>query len=181
MGEMKIEHVLLFLVGAFLVYHMMKGCGCNKVEGMRVNNKHWWQRYRPNKVGKDCLSTTYGCCPRGKRAAKSDVDECLPHVVDFDGMSTPEARDACPKHAWGGEKAPWSTPECYFDGQRCIYDPACLDPLDPNFKGGQGCIVKDGDQPGHEDDHRTACRICGVEGYPPCPKGAKHPHKFKKS
>ncbi len=34
MGEMKVEHVLLFLVGAFLVYHMMKGCGCNKIEGM---------------------------------------------------------------------------------------------------------------------------------------------------
>ena len=28
MGEMKVEHVLLFLVGAFLVYHMMK-----KIEG----------------------------------------------------------------------------------------------------------------------------------------------------
>ena len=33
MGEMKVEHVLLFLVGAFLVYHMMKGCG--RVEGMQ--------------------------------------------------------------------------------------------------------------------------------------------------
>jgi hypothetical protein len=33
MGEMKVEHVLLFLVGAFLVYHMMKGCG--RVEGWR--------------------------------------------------------------------------------------------------------------------------------------------------
>ena len=28
MGEMNVEHVLLFLVGAFLVYHMMK-----KIEG----------------------------------------------------------------------------------------------------------------------------------------------------
>jgi len=26
MGEMKVEHVLLFLVGAFLVYHMMGKC-----------------------------------------------------------------------------------------------------------------------------------------------------------
>jgi hypothetical protein len=33
MGEMKVEHVLLFLVGSFLVYHMMKGCGCK--EGWR--------------------------------------------------------------------------------------------------------------------------------------------------
>ena len=30
MGEMNVEHVLLFLVGAFLVYHMMKGCGCKE-------------------------------------------------------------------------------------------------------------------------------------------------------
>jgi len=32
---MKVEHVLLFLVGAFLVYHMMGGCGCNRVEGFQ--------------------------------------------------------------------------------------------------------------------------------------------------
>jgi hypothetical protein len=32
MGEMKVEHVLLFLVGAFLVYHMMEGC--RRVEGI---------------------------------------------------------------------------------------------------------------------------------------------------
>ena len=30
---MKVEHVLLFLVGAFLVYHMMGDCGCKRVEG----------------------------------------------------------------------------------------------------------------------------------------------------
>ena len=35
MREMKIEHVLLFLVGVFLVYHMMKGCGCK--EGWMVS------------------------------------------------------------------------------------------------------------------------------------------------
>jgi len=169
MGEMKIEHILLFLVGAFLAYHMMKGCGCNKVEGMR----------NLPKVGGDCTTTSYGCCPGGKRAATSDVDECLPHVVDLDGMSTPEARGACPKHA-RGEKAPWSTPECYSAGQRCIYDPACLDPNSENFKEGQGCIVKNGDLLGHEDDHRTACRICGVKGYPPCPRGAKHPYRKNK-
>jgi len=29
---MKVEHVLLFLVGAFLVYHMMEGC--RRVEGI---------------------------------------------------------------------------------------------------------------------------------------------------
>jgi hypothetical protein len=34
MGEMKVEHVLLFLVGAFLVYHMMGNCGCKRVEGI---------------------------------------------------------------------------------------------------------------------------------------------------
>jgi len=33
MGEMKVEHVLLFLVGAFLVYHMMGRCGM--VEGIQ--------------------------------------------------------------------------------------------------------------------------------------------------
>ena len=33
MGEMKVEHVLLFLVGAFLVYHMMGKC--RRVEGYK--------------------------------------------------------------------------------------------------------------------------------------------------
>ena len=34
MGEMKVEHVLLFLVGAFLVYHMMGKC--RRIEGLVV-------------------------------------------------------------------------------------------------------------------------------------------------
>ncbi len=34
MGEMKVEHILLFLVGAFLAYHMMGNCGCKRVEGL---------------------------------------------------------------------------------------------------------------------------------------------------
>jgi len=33
MGEMKVDHVLLFLVGAFLVYHMMGKC--RSVEGYK--------------------------------------------------------------------------------------------------------------------------------------------------
>ena len=35
MGEMKVEHVLLFLVGAFLVYHMMGKCGKGFNEGFQ--------------------------------------------------------------------------------------------------------------------------------------------------
>ena len=182
MGEMKVEHVLLFLVGAFLVYHMMKGCGCNKVEGMKDHLEGqvgYLTKNKPRLIGGDCASTTYGCCPhKFKREAKSGVDECLPHVVDFNGMSTPEARDACPRNP-KSEGLPWSTPECYYDGQRCIFDPACLDPDSENFNQGLGCIVKDGDLLGQEDDHRTACRICGVEGYPTCPRGAKHPYPKK--
>ena len=30
--NLSVEHVLLFLVGAFLVYHMIGKCGCNRVE-----------------------------------------------------------------------------------------------------------------------------------------------------
>jgi hypothetical protein len=37
MGEIKVEHVLLFLVGAFLVYHMMGKCG--RVEGLDCPTK----------------------------------------------------------------------------------------------------------------------------------------------
>ena len=31
---MKVEHVLLFLIGAFLVYHMMGKCGCKEGFGL---------------------------------------------------------------------------------------------------------------------------------------------------
>ena len=31
--NLSVEHVLLFLVGAFLAYHMMGNCGCKRVEG----------------------------------------------------------------------------------------------------------------------------------------------------
>ena len=48
MGEMKVEHVLLFLVGAFLLYHMMGKC--RSFEGYTnpcgtgycPGYKHWW-------------------------------------------------------------------------------------------------------------------------------------------
>jgi len=47
MGEMKVEHVLLFLVGAFLAYHMMGNCGCKRVEGFKCDKS-------PGGVGCDC-------------------------------------------------------------------------------------------------------------------------------
>ena len=49
MGEMKVEHVLLFLVGAFLAYHMMGNCGCKRVEGFTCKEN-------PGGVGCDCTS-----------------------------------------------------------------------------------------------------------------------------
>ena len=45
MGKMNVEHVLLFLVGAFLAYHMMCNCGCiiegndNHNQFIRVGNE----------------------------------------------------------------------------------------------------------------------------------------------
>ena len=50
MGEMKVEHVLLFLVGAFLAYHMMK-----KIEGL----------YCP-----------LGCIQKEHCSSPSDLDAC---------------------------------------------------------------------------------------------------------
>ena len=61
MGEMKVEHVLLFLVGAFLVYHMMGKCG--RVEGLDTKIK-------------DCSFNLAASCP--------DYDKKLCH---WDGIS----------------------------------------------------------------------------------------------
>ena len=46
---MKVEHVIVILIGAFLVYHMMEGCRCNKVEGVRdrPNCKNNYAAYCP--------------------------------------------------------------------------------------------------------------------------------------
>ncbi len=51
MGEMKVEHVLLFLVGAFLVYHMMGKC-----RGFEGLQGHWpeFDEGCIKKFGKGC-------------------------------------------------------------------------------------------------------------------------------
>jgi len=52
MGEMKVEHVLLFLVGAFLVYHMMGKC-------RRVEGAFWSPSSLPNCSGNRAFDS--GC------------------------------------------------------------------------------------------------------------------------
>lgn len=54
MGEMNVEHVLLFLVGAFLVYHMMGKCG--RVEGATDMNDCKYGKYPIHPAGKKCDS-----------------------------------------------------------------------------------------------------------------------------
>ena len=87
MGEMKVEHVLLFLVGAFLVYHMMKGCGCNKVEGILSTGRAVNEPLRPKVFDDrgypvpDSFRTRY--CPNRDKtiACYFDDQNC---VLDFD-------------------------------------------------------------------------------------------------
>jgi len=83
MGEMKVEHVLLFLVGAFLVYHMMKGCG--RVEGIS-------QCSNCTNPFASCLIS--GVC-RGARGAADCNDRggtwCPDHVDTIPGQTGPES------------------------------------------------------------------------------------------
>ena len=65
MGEIKIAHVLLFLVGAFLAYHMMDNCG--RVEGA-TNQEN-------NCTFSGCWPLGFGACPSGwKEETKSNED-----------------------------------------------------------------------------------------------------------
>ena len=133
---------------------MMKGCGCNKVEGMRG---------KPANLGGDCVSTEYGCCPDGTPAS-SLIDDCLSPVVGKGGRHLPKHKKACPANG--------VTEACYSDDQRCIHDPSCSDPTSENFDG-RGCIVKPGWMNKSGKDVRTECRICGDsrKGYQDCPRG----------
>jgi hypothetical protein len=165
MGEMKIEHVLLFLVGAFLVYHMMKGCGCNKVEGMRDLPKVGGcvsTQYGCCPDGKTAASQ-YGCCPDGKTAASSSADKCFPKLVNRFGEKVIPylEKTYCPNKG--------ATSACYASGQRCEMTTDCKEDSDKDPHGGKGCIVRDGVNGDHKYDIKTRCRLCGFDDYPPCP------------
>jgi len=62
MGEMKVEHVLLFLVGAFLAYHIMGNCGCKRVEGFKCGYPYIKKEFPvgcecdPDNNGDECAS-----------------------------------------------------------------------------------------------------------------------------
>ena len=60
MGEIKIEHVLLFLVGAFLAYHMMGNCGCKRVEGL------FEECGTPGNLGRGCHCEKDADCNTGR-------------------------------------------------------------------------------------------------------------------
>jgi hypothetical protein len=65
MDEMKVEHVLLFLVGAFLVYHMMGKC--RRVENFGLTDKGYprcdqMRRYSPTR--KKCSEIPKGDCEK---------------------------------------------------------------------------------------------------------------------
>ena len=48
--NLTVEHVLLFLVGAFLVYHMMGKCGCNRIEGLPNSYKTTYKKTPSEKL-----------------------------------------------------------------------------------------------------------------------------------
>ena len=90
MGEMKVEHVLLFLVGAFLVYHMMGKCG--RVEGIKVkqncsnctNPFHKCLMPGPNGIPGVCKGA-----PNAKTCNDRGGTWCPDHVDTIPGQTGP--------------------------------------------------------------------------------------------
>jgi hypothetical protein len=106
MGEMNVEHVLLFLVGAFLVYHMMGKC--RRVEGATTKNNDCkffgdaplcsgecpsgWKEVsnsmgggvNPGDGGKCLLGKKLFCCP--------DYSKCEEKKFSWHDMSKDETR-----------------------------------------------------------------------------------------
>ena len=117
MGEMKIEHVLLFLVGAFLVYHMMGKCG--RVEGMQ-----------------DCSNCTnpFASClmPSGVCAAAATAGICnnkggtwCSDHVDTSGGHMTECNPHWSREECLGPKDPHFRGSCFWNTQDWPYSGWC--------------------------------------------------------
>ena len=166
MGEMKVEHILLFLVGAFLVYHMMGGCRCKKVEGFRYKHKHKHKHKReqlPPSLPISCDATTWGCCPDGKTPALSMTDDCFPKIVNRNGEAPTqyEMETYCPNSENSKTRA------CYDSDKRCEYTEFCRNKIKDDPHNGLGCIAEL--DPDSGETIRTKCRYCGFGNYPDCP------------
>ena len=59
MVELGVEHVLLFVVTAFLLYRLMGSCGCSYDNGFSVgiNNTHWFSDAVDTVKGWDWMGT----------------------------------------------------------------------------------------------------------------------------
>jgi hypothetical protein len=110
MGEMKVEHVLLFLVGAFLVYHMMGKCG--RVEGMSQCSNCTNPFTRCLVDGVCTGAVTAGICNN------KGGTWCPDHVDTIPGQTGPDTS--------GGHMT-----ECDPQWSR----EQCLGPKDPHFRG----------------------------------------------
>ena len=123
---MKVEHVLLFLVGAFLVYHMMKGCG--RVEGMQDCSD-----CKGPLSGGRCLVGDVCTHALGPKRCNNKGGTWCPDHVDFIPGQTgpPETQPDFIPGQTGPDTSGGHMTECNPHWSR----EECLGPKDPHFRG----------------------------------------------
>ena len=196
MGEMKVEHILLFLVGAFLAYHMMKGCECNKVEGMSdysvgSRSLHGFP-HLPHLPYLPHLPHLPKSKPKPKPKPKpKSKPKPGPEPNNIGGNCSATQYGCCPGSEGIAAKSyvDRCLPRVVDEDGMTSTDIRAMCPSTGETKScysdGQRCVVtekclhpeKDEYEGGggivKEDGTRTKCRLCGFGDRPDCPRGVR--------
>ena len=99
MSEVKMEHVLLFVVLAFLLYHLLGNC---YTDGFSVDNEYY-DHYDPIYID-DGNESWYGC--KGKFGT-TNIDTCPPDEAKGNGNNPPKNPNDEPFNNWRCKSTKW--------------------------------------------------------------------------
>ena len=111
--ELSVEHVLLFVIIAFLLYHLLGNCGCTiGLDGFSVSTNDLLAKdidvgdlYKPTYYDYDGIRTWFGCV--GSFGSK-DFNPC-----PFDAVGTKENPPDTGMNLWNCKKTYfWNDDEC---------------------------------------------------------------------
>jgi hypothetical protein len=142
-GELKIEHLLLFVIVGFLLYHLMGKCGCSG-NGFSVG-------YQAETDDNICNEELEKVCPRLSNLTKEACDMCV------ENNQNQLMRAKCSP----GDVKEWCNKlfPCAGKDEKCDINSDCCKPSDPN----QFVFCRGGSTPGDPTAH---CRW-GEHSHPP--------------